>query len=104
MKIIHADNVEKKWLPDKKGYFKIKLDRANKEIMIGLWDYKHELQQVYAGKHPLDIMYLLHNLGLVSSLYHATYLGIELEKAYTALKLGIDYVQDSDLDFSGVKK
>ena len=99
MNIIHADSTDKKWLPDKKGYFLIKVDRERKEIMLALCDYKNAIQKVFAGRHPTDILYLLHNLDLVSSFYHATYLGIELEKAYIAVHNDLIYIQDEDLDF-----
>ena len=38
--------------------------------------------------------------GFVSSLQHAAYLGHELHKAEVALKLRLNFVQDSELDFS----
>jgi len=35
--------------------------------------------------------------------YHASYMGKELQKAFIANELGIEYVQDEPLDLSGVK-
>jgi len=40
--------------------------------------------------------------GLISRDDHAAYLGRETLKAETALKLGIPYVQDSDLELKKV--
>ncbi|MDK2876907.1 MAG: hypothetical protein PWQ22_1317 [Archaeoglobaceae archaeon] len=59
---------------------------------------KHE-KAVVAGKNAKEIIDTILRLGLVSRLDHAAYLGRELMKAETALKLGKNYIQDRDLNF-----
>ena len=46
--------------------------------------------QINTSQHPVDP-------------YHSTYLGEEMMKAEIALKLGLAFVQDNDLDFSKIK-
>lgn len=50
-----------------------------------------------AGRHARDILNTLIDMGLVSRLDHAGYLGRELEKAEVALQLRRSYVQDEPL-------
>ncbi|MEM0203121.1 MAG: dihydropteroate synthase-like protein [Archaeoglobaceae archaeon] len=59
---------------------------------------KHEKATV-AGKKAKEIIDTILELGLVSRLDHAAYLGRELMKAEIALRLGKNYVQDQDLNF-----
>ncbi|HPT37795.1 MAG TPA: DUF4346 domain-containing protein, partial [Methanothrix sp.] len=50
-----------------------------------------------AGGNARDILNTLIDMGLVSRLDHAGYLGRELERAETALHLKRSYVQDEPL-------
>ena len=50
-----------------------------------------------AGRSARDILNTLIDMGLVSRLDHAGYLGRELERAEIALGLKRDYVQDEPL-------
>jgi len=90
---------------DPKGYFLIRVNRE-----LGLLEMAHcdnhwkpsfkepnRIQLVIRGKTPNDVYWEACKRGLVSRLDHAAYLGKELEKAFVALQLGIDYVQDEDL-------
>jgi dihydropteroate synthase-like protein len=67
---------------------------------IGLADGKiaawHKRATV-AGRNAAEVMNALIDLGLVSRLDHAGYLGRELQKAELALSLGRSYVQDEPL-------
>jgi len=49
------------------------------------------------GENARDLVNTLVDMGLVRRLDHAAYLGRELQKAETALRLGRDYVQDEPL-------
>ena len=49
------------------------------------------------GRNARDLVNSLVDLGLVGRLDHAAYLGRELQKAETALRLGRDYIQDEPL-------
>ncbi len=96
--IAHHDNI-KEWKQDRKGYFLIKIDKNRKTIKVGFCKNSHILVKEIEGKNAEEICYTLVREKLVGSLQHASYLGRELMKAETALKLGLDYVQDSPLDF-----
>lgn len=52
---------------------------------------------VIKGRTAREILQTAIDLGLVSRLDHAAYLGRELEKAEIALKLGRCYMQDVEL-------
>ncbi|MBI4175963.1 MAG: hypothetical protein HY518_02065 [Candidatus Aenigmarchaeota archaeon] len=101
-----ADSVEeiravkdpREWKLDPAGYFLIKINRETQEIEAGFCTNDHKLTKIVRGKHPEEIYYTLLRHGLISSLMHAANIGEELEKAYIAIKLGLDYVQDDDLD------
>ncbi len=86
---------------DKAGWFLISPDRERKEIVAEHYvgygaDAKAHCRIV--GKTAEEIAGTITNLGLVSDLYHATYLGKELEKAEIALKTGKQYEQDKPLE------
>jgi dihydropteroate synthase len=83
---------------DPKGLFQIALDRDRSEIMVAHFSYgSAHPDLLLRGNDPLGIVALAIEQGLVSRLDHAAYLGLELEKAKTALMLGRSYVQDSEL-------
>jgi tetrahydromethanopterin S-methyltransferase subunit A len=82
---------------DPKGFFVIRLDRAAGEIVTRhfLRDYTpaHEMR----GHSAEAIVLGLLREELVSQLSHAGYLGAELAKAESALRLGLSYEQDRPL-------
>jgi len=83
---------------DQMGSFKIAVDRENSQIVV--YHYPRSLKEVDViiyGKEASKIAKKLIDLGLVSRLDHAAYLGRELQKAEIALKTGKGYIQDSDL-------
>ena len=51
------------------------------------------------GNKPSDIYHEVLKKGLIKRADHAAYLGKECQKAYVALQLEIDYVQDKELEF-----
>ncbi len=81
--------VEHKFEMDPAGSFMIRI--AEGRIIA-----RHRRTTV-AGENARDVLNMLIDLGLVSRLDHAGYLGRELEKAELALKLGRSYVQDEPL-------
>jgi len=89
---ITAQRSPSEWRPDPKGYFLIKIE--NNKIVAGYCTNNHVLTIQITGKDPLDLYYTVIRLGLVSSLQHAAYLGVEFQKAYEALRVGRKYVQD----------
>lgn len=96
---------EKEFVLDNEGYFLIRTDKEKKMIEVAFCDSKNKIKLKVTGKKPIDIYQTIinkENLNLRKD--HASYLGRELQKAYTSLQLGIDYVQDDEPDFSKIKK
>ncbi|MFH2020132.1 MAG: DUF4346 domain-containing protein [archaeon] len=87
------------WVQDEKGYFLIRLNKKNKTVELGYCKKLNIIEVVIEGKTPQEVYFTAIEQKLVSRLDHAAYLGKELEKAYVALKLGIEYVQDEELNF-----
>ena len=85
---------------DRKGYFLIRADHHRKLIEVGLCKKKNIIDTIVVGESPVDVYFTLSKKELISRFEHAAYIGKETQKAYTALQLGIEYVQDSPLDFS----
>jgi dihydropteroate synthase-like protein len=88
-------NSDHKYVPDPAGYFKI--DVADGKI-VAKYEYEHEREKLeVASASAKDLLNSLIDLGLVTRLDHAGYLGRELEKAEMALRLGRSYNQDEPL-------
>jgi len=93
---------ETEFSPDRKGWFKIAVDRELGEIAaIHYPPGMEEPDVVVRGRDSQMIYQTIIREGLVSKLDHAAYLGKELEKAHIALVLGRSYVQDRSL-FGGL--
>jgi dihydropteroate synthase-like protein len=92
------DKVEQTVL-DEKGSFRIGVDRVG-EVIVALHFPSPEMAKpdnVIKGKTADDVYGNIMELGLVSRIDHAAYLGRELTKAEIALKTGKEYIQDSSL-------
>lgn len=90
----------KDFVMDRKGYLLIRVDRNHGLIEVGLCRRKNQVDVIITGRNPMDIYYTLLKKKLLSRFEHAAYIGKEAQKAYTALQLGIEYVQDAPLDFA----
>ncbi len=98
VRVIEASMNAREWIEDKKGYFLIRIDKEKRVIEAGFCDTKtHKVKLVIVGKHPLQMYYTILRENLVSSLQHAAYLGMELQKAYAAIQFDGEYVQDIDM-------
>ncbi len=89
---------KKEFILDPLGYFLIKIDTKRKLVEVGFCNEKNKMVLKVTGKTPLEIYQTIINkekLGIRKD--HAAYLGRELQKAYTALKFGLQYVQDDEL-------
>jgi tetrahydromethanopterin S-methyltransferase subunit A len=79
------------------GFFVVSTDQVRRELLLRHYREDclpaHEMRGHRAESMVLGII----NAGLVRELSHAAYLGAELTKAETALRLGLDYVQDIPL-------
>lgn len=77
-------------------YFKIAIDRENSYIVLSCFK-EEKLLCTIIGKKATELYLKAIEMGLVSELSHAAYLGKELAKAEIALKIGRSYLQDEDL-------
>ncbi len=97
--VAHYDD-EKEFVLDPKGYFLIRINAATKEIEVGFCNERNKVVLKVTGKKPIDIYHTIinkENLDIRKD--HCAYLGRELQKAYIALQLNINYVQDDELKF-----
>jgi dihydropteroate synthase-like protein len=84
---------------DEKGSFRIILDRVDGNI-VALHYTSLDMEKpvnIIKGKTAESIYTKIAELGLVTRVDHATYLGNELAKAEIALKTGKQYIQDFSL-------
>ncbi len=84
---------------DTMGMFKIALDRKNDTIVASLYTDAEMAKptKIIKGKTAEAIYAKIVQLGLVTRLDHAAYLGSELEKAEIAIKTGKEYIQDKKM-------
>ena len=83
---------------DRAGWFEIKIDRERRLISaLHFPRGEKEVDVIVKGRGARGIYQTIIERGLISRLDHAAYLGRELEKAETALRLGRAYVQDEEL-------
>lgn len=86
---------------DKAGWFLISINREKKEITAEHhtgYGAEAKVHCRIVGKTAEEVAGTIVKLGLVSDLYHATYIGKELEKAEIALKTGKNYEQDNAIE------
>jgi len=81
---------------DSVGMFKIAVDRKSNVVVALLFtDVSMDKPfSIIKGKTAQAVYLKIIQLGLVTRLDHAAYLGSELEKAEVALKIGKEYIQD----------
>ena len=95
----------KDWVMDPKGYFLISLDRENNIIRRGYCTFSklgnspiYDMTLEIKGETAIEIVNTLIREDLISSLQHASDMGIELCKAELALKYNLEYIQDKNLE------
>jgi hypothetical protein len=86
---------------DPAGYFVISLDRRHAKIVAEHYHADHTPAHRMRGNGAETILAGLLRDGLVTQPSHAGYLGAELAKAETAMRLGLRYEQDKPLRASG---
>ncbi len=91
---------DKEFVLDPKGYFLIRVDHHKKLIEVGFCGKRNVVEAKIFGTTPRDIYNTIAREKLIERPEHYAYLGRELQKAYIALKLGLKYVQDDELDFN----
>jgi tetrahydromethanopterin S-methyltransferase subunit A len=85
------------WVYDPVGYFLVFVDRVRAVVRVEQYTPEHRRVRIIEGATAEEISHTVVRLGQVTILAHAAYLGRELAKAETALKLGLDYDQDRPL-------
>ena len=97
---IDATGINRPWKLDPKGYFLIRINEERGKIEAAFCDLKeNKVRIIIRGDNPMEIYTAILKEDLISLLDHAADIGVELEKAYIALKTGQKYTQDRvDLD------
>jgi dihydropteroate synthase-like protein len=98
-KVVDASDKSESVILDSDGMFKISIDRVD-NILVAvhyLSVYSSKPVTVVKGKTADNVYTKIVEMGLVSRLNHAAYLGTELTKAEIALRTGKEYIQDKDL-------
>jgi dihydropteroate synthase-like protein len=89
------------FISDPKGHFKISVDFRENTILAAHYNKTGAgCDTVFKGKTAEAISKKIIKSGLVSSLEHASYLGRELQRAETYLKLKKSFIQDEE--FAGL--
>ena len=92
---IDATGIKRPWKMDLKGYFLIRVNKELNKIEAAFCDYKeNKVRIIIRGDNPMEVYTAMLKEDLVQNLDHAMDLGVELEKAYIALKHGKKYTQD----------
>ena len=92
---IDATGIKRPWRLDTKGYFLIRINNELNKIEAAFCDLKeNKVRIIIRGDNPVEIYTAILKENLISMLDHAADIGVELEKAYVALKTGKKYVQD----------
>jgi dihydropteroate synthase len=85
------------WKNDSKGYWLFRL--VDGKIEAGFCKETNKISTTITGTDGEAIYNTIIREGLVTSLQHAAYIGYELQKCEIALKKGLKYVQDKQLEF-----
>ncbi len=81
---------------DPTGCFRILIDRKEKKL-VAIHHHAGSRPTIIRGDKAADVCSTIINMKLISTLNHASYLGKELDKAETALRMGKSYIQDEAL-------
>ncbi|MFA5297660.1 MAG: hypothetical protein WC389_05565 [Lutibacter sp.] len=82
---------------DEKGFFIITINQEKMEIIVKHYYKDNHPGYIIKGRSSEPILLAILEKGLVSQMSHAGYLGTELAKARTALKLNLKFTQDQPL-------
>lgn len=98
--VIASRDPAEAWVYDPAGYFLVFVDEAHQQLRVEQYDQGHRRLRVIWGRQAPEIEQTIVRLGLVTLLPHAAYLGRELGRAESALRLGLPYEQDRPLTSS----
>lgn len=95
------------WVADPKGFFVISIDK-NRNKIIAEHYMNNKISKRIMGDSAEEISKTIAHLNLIGDFKqtkeHTMYLGRELQKAEIALKSGLDYEQDKELEIEKSKK
>ena len=92
---IDASGIVRPWRMDLKGYFLIRVNEELQKIEAAFCDLKeNKVRIIIRGDNPVEVYTAILKEELITMLDHACDVGVELEKAYIALKTGKKYTQD----------
>ncbi|MFN8522071.1 MAG: hypothetical protein U0821_03095 [Chloroflexota bacterium] len=86
-------DAEDEWEPDPLGYLVIRVDHADRAIVVDHHATGHRLLRRIVGTHARELCDTLVRVDAISTLGHALYAGRELARAETALRSGQRYEQ-----------
>ncbi|MBS3153137.1 DUF4346 domain-containing protein [Candidatus Woesearchaeota archaeon] len=87
----------KEFVMDKKGYFLIRVNKEKQRVEVAHCSEINKIDVMVYGTNPLEIYMTIIKKDLIENMGHAAYLGREIQKACTALKHNLEYVQDDEL-------
>jgi dihydropteroate synthase-like protein len=96
-KVVDASAKSEPAILDSEGMFKIAVDRSE-NVLVAVHYVSVQMDKpvnVIKGKTAESVYTKIMEMGLVTRLDHAAYLGSELTKAEVALRTGKEYIQDS---------
>ena len=96
---VHASEKDVVWDQDPKSYITIMPYPKKGKIMARIYSTDNKQLYLIDGDTPRQVYYKIINMGLITKLEHAAYLGKELYKAYIALKQHLYFNHDDPLDF-----
>lgn len=98
-KVVDASERSEPAVLDSQGMFKISIDR-NEDVLVAVHYTSVDMEKpinIIKGKTAETVYTKIMELGLVTRLDHAAYLGSELSKAEISLQTGKEYIQDKAL-------
>ncbi|HEY4499994.1 MAG TPA: DUF4346 domain-containing protein [Candidatus Paceibacterota bacterium] len=90
----------KDWVQDNGCYVLIRIYSDTKEVGVAICDYHHVILMEFRGQRLQDIYNFIfkynreNKKGWFTRFDHAAYLGKELQRAWQALELGMEYCQE----------
>ncbi len=99
-KIVAYHDSRKEFRLDPAGYFILKVFYTKHQIGARFCNNDHVPKYDFVGKHAEEIYATIVRTKITNDAMHLAYIGHELHKAEVAMKLHLNFVQDSPLDYS----
>jgi len=91
---IIVNGLNKDYIPDEKGYFRIYINHYSKKIYVLFHSNQHHLLYTFIGQNAETLSKKIIQSNLTDNIFHLNYLGRELNKAEICLNFGKAYIQD----------